>query len=43
MLWAAVHGAVDLALALAGHGKPEYGTADPRQLVAMAVAFVGRG
>ena len=40
VLWAAVHGAVDLALA--GHGKPQYGTEDPRHLVDTLVAFLGR-
>jgi AcrR family transcriptional regulator len=40
VLWAAVHGAVDLALA--GHGKPEYGTADPRHLVETLVALLAR-
>jgi len=41
VLWSAMHGAVDLTLA--GRGKAELGTGDPRQLVENLLALLARG
>lgn len=41
VLWSAMHGAVDLTLA--GRGKAELGTADPRRLVDNLLALLARG
>jgi AcrR family transcriptional regulator len=41
VLWSAMHGAVDLTLA--GRGKAELGTADPRRLVETLLALLARG
>lgn len=41
VLWSAMHGAVDLTLA--GRGKAELGTADPRRLVESLLALLATG